>query len=107
MNATRNVINKLLNIDKPHYIDNCKIENKEITQPAEIAQAFYHCFHEHRSRLILQNKYSNNKHFTDYLSEPNKNTMCFIPTNKHEILKIVKALESKKSTGYMASVLSS
>ena len=26
--------------------------------------------------------------------------MCFIPTNQHEILKIVKALKSKKSSGY-------
>ena len=26
--------------------------------------------------------------------------MCLIPTNQHEILKIVKALKSKKSTGY-------
>ena len=40
--------------------------------------------------IILQN----------YLSEPNENTMCFIPKNKHEMLKMVKALESKKSTGY-------
>jgi len=56
LNATWNVINKLINKDKPHNnIDNLKIENKEITQPAEIAQAFI-IFYEHWSRLSLKNK---------------------------------------------------
>ena len=100
LNATWNVINKLINRDKTHNnIDNLIIENKEITQPAEIAQAFNNFFTNIGPDLASKIS-SDNKHFTDYLSEPNENTMCLIPTNQHEILKIVKALKSKKSTGY-------
>ena len=100
LNASWNVINKLINKDKPHNnIENLKIDNKEITQPAEIAQAFNHFFTNIGPDLASKIS-SDNKHFTDYLSEPNENTMCLIPTNQHEILKIVKALKSKKSTGY-------
>ena len=100
LNATWNVINKVINKDKPHNnIENLKIDNKEITQPAEIAQAFNNFFTNIGPDLASKIS-SDNKHFTDYLSEPNENTMCLIPTNQHEILKIVKALKSKKSTGY-------
>ena len=42
----------------------------------------------------------NDNHFSQFLSEPKQNAMFLIPTNEHEILKMVKTLKSKKSSGY-------
>ena len=100
INATWNTINKILNKNKPrNNLDNLKIDNKEITNPAGIAQAFNSYFTNIGPELASKIS-CDDKHFTEYLSEPNQNTMCFIPTDQHEILKIVKTLKSKKSTGH-------
>ena len=50
LNATWNTINKMLNKSKPrNNLDNLKIDNKEITNPAGIAQAFNSLFYKHWS----------------------------------------------------------
>ena len=93
LNATWNVINKLINKGKPrNNFDHLKIENKEITNPTEIAQAFNQFFTNIGPELASKIS-SDNKHFTEYLFEPNQNKMCFIPTDEHEILKIVQSLK--------------
>ena len=100
LNATWNTINRMINKNKPgNNPDNLKINDKEITNPAEIAQAFNSFFTNIGPELASKIS-CNNKHFTEYLSKPNDNTMCFIPTDQHEILKIVKFLKPKKSTGH-------
>ena len=100
LNATWNAINQVLNKNKPrNNPDNLKLDNKEITNPAGIAQAFNSYFTNIGPELASKIS-CDNKHFTEYLSEPNQYTMCFIPTDQHEILKIVKTLKSKKLTGH-------
>ena len=90
----------MINKNKPgNNPDNLKINDKEITNPAEIAQAFNSFFTNIGPELASKIS-CDNKHFTEYLSKPNDNTMCFIPTDQHEILKIVKSLKPKKSTGH-------
>ena len=99
LNATWNAINKMMNKNKPrNNLDNLKVDNKEITNPAEIAEAFNSYFTNIGPELASKIN-CGTKHFTEYLSEPNQNTMCFIPTDQHEIFKITQTLKSKKSTG--------
>ena len=100
LNATWNTINQIINKNKPcNSTDTLVIDDKEITNPAEIAEAFNSFFTSIGPELASKIN-CNKKHFTDYLSKPNKNTMCFIPTDQHEIFEIVKSLKSKKSTGH-------
>ena len=43
---------------------------------------------------------TSNGHFTQYLSTPSEKLLFFHPTNVHEILDIVKSLNSSRSSGF-------
>ena len=100
LNATWNIINKLINKNKSHNnVESLNIDNQDITTLADIAHTF-NSFFTNIGPDLASKITSENNHFTQFLSEPNQNTMCFIPTDQYEILKIVETFKSKKSSGY-------
>ena len=102
INATWKVINDLINKNKPqNKIDNLKVDSQpeNITDPTEIAHTF-NSFFTNIGPDLASKINCNDNHFSQFLSEPKQNAMFLIPTNEHEILKMVKTLKSKKSSGY-------
>ena len=101
LNETWKVINNIINRNKPHNkLNSIKSNTKEITDPEEIAHTFNSFFTNVGPELASKINKSNNSHFSQYLPESKQNAMFFISTHEHEILKIVKALKTKNSSGY-------
>ena len=102
INATWKVINDLINKNKPqNKIDYLKVDSQpeNISDPTEIAHTFNSFFTKIGPDLASKMN-CNDNYFSQFLSEPKQNAMFLIPTNEHEILKMVKTLKSKKSSGY-------
>ena len=92
----------MINKNKPqHKLDNLKVDSQpeNITDPTEIAHTF-NSFFTNIGPDLASKINCNDNHFSQFLSEPKQNAMFLIPTNEHEILKMVKTLKSKKSSGY-------
>ena len=100
LNATWKVINNITNRNKQKaQIERIKIDNNELTDSAEIANAFNSYFTSIGPDLASQIK-SDNCNFTQFLNRPSENTMFFVSTHQYEIKEIVKKLKSKSSAGY-------
>ena len=100
LNATWKVINNITKRNKQNtQIESIKIDNDELTDSAEIANAFNMYFTNIGPDLASKIK-SNDCHFTQYLSRPNENSMFFVSTHQFEIKEMVKKLKSKSSAGY-------
>ena len=89
-----------MNKSKPHNkIDSLNINDQEISNSADISEAFNSYFTNVGPELASKIQY-NNAHFIQYLPEPQNNTIFFNPTNEDEIIKTVNSFKSKKSSGY-------
>ena len=71
---------------------------KTITNPYDIANTFNNCFASIAETTKKPIKYSH-KHFSDYLSNENNNTIFLQPTDKEEIANIISSLNSNKDSG--------
>ena len=49
---------------------------------------------------LAKNIPPSNKYFSEFLDQPNPNSICFTPTTRYEIIDIVSALKNKKSAGH-------
>ena len=74
-------------------LDNCNI----ITNPYDIANTFNNYFVS-KAETAKKTKYFH-KHFSDYLSNENNNTIFLQPTDKEEIANIISSLNSNKASG--------
>ena len=99
-NSTWKVLNEIMNKSKPHNkIDSLNINDQEINNSADIAEAFNSFFTNIGPELASKIPH-NNTHFSEYLPQQQNNTIFFHPTNEDEIIKTVNAFKSKKSSGY-------
>ena len=71
----------------------------QFTNPTEVCNTFNDYFTNIGPNLAEQIN-TNNGHFTQYLSTPSEKSLFFNPTNVHEILDIVKSLNSSRSSGF-------
>ena len=69
-----------------------------ITNPYDIANTFNNYFASIAETTKKTIKYSH-KHFSDYLSNENNNTIFLQPTDKEEIANIISSLNSNKASG--------
>ena len=70
---------------------------KTITNPYDIANTFNNCFASIAETTKKPIKYSH-KHFSDYISNENNNTIFLQPTDKEEIFNIISSLNSNKAS---------
>ena len=94
-------IKELVNI-KPKNRDpiNCIVfEEKNLTDPHEISNAFNKYFSTIADELLSKKKYYGNKPYTDYLSNPLLNSFVFRSCDKIEIELLISELEINKSMG--------
>ena len=68
-----------------------------ITNPYDIANTFNNYFASIAETTKKPIKYSH-KHFSDYLSNENNNTIFLQPTDKEEIVNIISSLNSNKAS---------
>ena len=99
-NSTWKVLNKIMNKVKPHNkIDHVHINDKEVKDPSDIANAFNSFFSSIGPDLASKIR-CNNLHFSKFLSRRLTKTIFFDITTQSEIVNIVKSLQPKTSTGY-------
>ena len=85
----------MINQNKPqNKIDNLKVDSQpeNITDQTEIAHTFNSFFTNIGTDLASKIN-CNDNNFSQFLSVPKQNAMFLIPTNEHEILKMVKTLK--------------
>ena len=70
-----------------------------ITEPSKIANTFNNYFASIADNILKTRKYTGNKHFSDYLRNPNPNTFLLTPTDKVEVETLIKLSNTNKSTG--------
>lgn len=104
-NSIRNTwkeINSVLNKHKSSKtIKSIISDGKLISNPDEIADCFNGYFTNIGPNLaskILHTHTSSS--YTDYLTNPNKNSIFFTPVNKYEIIEVVNNLQNKKTSGH-------
>ncbi len=94
----RNIIKK--NNDKSTISDSFIVNNKEITSPSDIANAFCKYFTDVGPNLSKQIPASR-KTYKEYMNiNPPINSLFFNPTDPNEINSIIKLMKSKKSVGH-------
>ena len=104
MNKNKNNTNSVWKLINTLIGKNCKTDNTDTfchndTNPTEVCNTFNNYFTNIGPNLAEQINTSNG-HFTQYLSTPSEKSLFFNPTNVHEILDIVKLLNSSKSSGF-------
>ena len=93
-------IKMIININKTTKKEvNClDINGNEETDPAILSQIFNEFFSTIAQKI--ESKLINTiKHYTDYLTEPTRNTFILTPTNTEEIEDIIKNVNIRKSIG--------
>ena len=88
-----NVINNKSNITK------IKFNDEIVEDPRDIVNILNNYFSSIGENLAA-NIPPSNKHFVDFLGQPNSNSIFFVPTHRYEILDIVSKFNSKKSSGH-------
>ena len=97
---TWNVINRILNKNKDkQQISEINNNGNILKEPCAIAESFNNYFSNIGINLA-NNIPPSNQHFTDFLKEPNPNSLFFDPVHEAEILDIVNNLDNKKSCGH-------
>ena len=93
------IINK--NNDKSNIADSVRINNKEINNPADIANSF--CDYFTNVGPQLSNQIPQSRHiYVQYLNKQNitsSRSLYLTPTDSNEISRIIKLLKNKKSSG--------
>ena len=79
----------------PHSIE---FNNRTITDPTAMSNVFNNYFTSIAGKMKSNIKFSP-KHYLDYLSNTNINTIFLTPTDKSEISFIISSLDSHKSSG--------
>ncbi len=93
----RQAINK--QNDKSKLPSTFSIDGRNITNQFQIAEAF-NTFYSNIGKSTSQNVPKSNKHFTDYLQQPQINSMFLETVNESQILEIVHKLKPKMSSGH-------
>ena len=97
---TWNVINAILNKNKEkQQISEINYNGNILKEPCAIAESFNDYF-SHIGINLANNIPPSNQHFTDFLNEPNPNSLFFEPVHEAEILSIVNNFDNKKSCGH-------
>ena len=93
--STWKVINEIICKNKSTKgSDTIKVNDQEITDSPEIAQAF-NSFFVNIGPDLASKIQCNDINFTDYLPDPLGKSIFFNPTDQDEIIKLTKALKSK------------
>lgn len=79
--------------------DKFKIDNKEVSNKTEIANAFNKYFSNIGAKTA-QNVAHSNKRFDDYLTQPNLNSIFLEPIEAEHTINIVSKLKPKLSSGH-------
>ena len=97
---TWKVLKQAMNISKnKSNISKVRSNNRIIEDSKNIANIF----NEHFSTIganLAKNIPPSKKHFSEFLGQPNPNSIFFAPTTRYEIIDIVSALKNKKSAGH-------
>ena len=100
INSTWKVINKIINKGKSKdKIDSITVNNHELKNPSDIADAFNSFFTSVGPDLAAKIN-CGDIHFSRFLSRPLSKTILFDTTTQSEIITITKNFQSKRSTGY-------
>ena len=79
--------------------DNITLNGSKILHPALYPNSF-NSFFTNIGPELANNINSPNAHFTDYLSDPNQESLFLTPTNPSEIINIARSLRNSKSSGF-------
>ena len=73
--------------------------NNKITTNHKIISESFNNFFGSIAETTKQNIIDTNKHFSDYLNNPNNNSLFLKPTTENEIKGLISALDPQKATG--------
>ena len=100
MQKTWKIIKQAMNLNKNKpNITRIRQDNVIVDDPGNISNIFNEYFSSIGENLA-QNIPASDKHFVDFLGNPNPDSIFFVPIHKYEILDIVSNLDNKKSSGY-------
>ena len=98
-----NLVNEITNVDKtPDTIDLIKTHNSIIKEKQEIVNEFGNYFKTAATNLtanLTTNMATSNNNYKEYLTTPTYN-WGFTEVDRQDVLKIIKSLKNKKSSGY-------
>ena len=100
MKNTWKIIKQAMNVTKNKSDINTINFNDEIVEdPSDIVNIFNNYFSSIGENLAV-NIPPSNKHFVDFLGQPNQKSIFFVPTHRCEVLDMVSKLKTKKSSGH-------
>ena len=101
MKNTWNIIKTALNKqnDKSNFPHSFEIDGKQVTNPLSIATSF-NKYYTDIGKITSQNVPKSNRKYTDYLKNPNINSIFIEPVDEHMISEIVNKLKPKLSSGH-------
>ena len=99
-NTTWKIIKEVMGTKiHPPPNDNITLNGSKILHPALYPNSF-NSFFTNIGPELANNINSPNAHFTDYLSDPNQESLFLTPTNPSEIINIARSLRNSKSSGF-------
>ena len=99
--GTWNIINSVLGRKKGKQLFKLKIDDEEIKNETKIANKFNDYFSNVADNLVKRIPVKKSrKRFNEYLGKKNTKSLFLNPTDPIEIVKILKSLKSKTSSGW-------
>ena len=99
--GTWSVMKNILGKSSKSFPKHFTCENRQVDDPKQIAGEFNSHFINSCNQAINTMRCDDyHLNFTDYLKEPNSNSLFFKPITENEIIETCKSLHNSKSCGF-------
>ena len=75
------------------------MDNNITTDPVKICNSFNDYFVNIADDILKTRKYDGNKHYTEYLNNPNHNAFAYDPCTANEVCILINELSISKASG--------